>query len=460
MKRIFTLAIVFATTFISYSQSLGYQDLALLFSEDDNKGTARFTAMSGAFGAIGGDISAININPAGLGVYKNSAFSGTFNTRETDIAATYYDNTFTTQEELFDISHAGAVLVFENGYRSNWNKFAIGFNYRIKKDFRNSIFARGNSDFATFTEFPLDANSTPIEYSISDEQSFQTIMNGQISEFSVGLSAVHENKLYIGAAVNSYDLDFNQAALLKESNRDGEGNMLDASLYQETYTTGIGLSFNAGFIYKLHQNFRFGVSYQTKTWFTELIEETNITDNDGFYGNTEIIVDSEDDIYDNTVDGIPVQALVYRLQTPSKLTASAAFVFGRAGLISFDYTNKKYRDMELSDADFSVENEFFQNGLRDTHSFNVGTEWRIDRLSFRGGYRFEQSPFSNALETEGVKGYSFGGGYNFGDLKVDVSYSDNNRTGMYNFYPQFNQVNPADLTIDNRTITATVTLNL
>ena len=51
MKKYFILAISFAMAFTSYSQSLGYTDLGVLFSENDNNGTARFTAMSGAFGA-------------------------------------------------------------------------------------------------------------------------------------------------------------------------------------------------------------------------------------------------------------------------------------------------------------------------------------------------------------------------------------------------------------------------
>jgi hypothetical protein len=64
---------------VSFSQSLGYQDLGILFSQNDNNGSARFSAMSGAFGALGGDISSININPAGLSVFNNSMFTGSFN---------------------------------------------------------------------------------------------------------------------------------------------------------------------------------------------------------------------------------------------------------------------------------------------------------------------------------------------------------------------------------------------
>ena len=48
------------------AQVISYSDAAILFSGDDNNGTARFNAMSGAFGALGGDLSGGDVNPAGL----------------------------------------------------------------------------------------------------------------------------------------------------------------------------------------------------------------------------------------------------------------------------------------------------------------------------------------------------------------------------------------------------------
>ena len=40
-------------------------------------GTARYTAMSGAFGALGGDFSVLSTNPAGIGIYRSSEISFT-----------------------------------------------------------------------------------------------------------------------------------------------------------------------------------------------------------------------------------------------------------------------------------------------------------------------------------------------------------------------------------------------
>ena len=460
MKKITTTIAFFAVTIMFYGQSLGYQDLALLFSQDDGNGTARFTAMSSAFGALGGDMSAVNINPAGLSVFNNSAFSGSLNSRQTNTISNYYGTNTNNQNQFLNISQAGAVFVFKNAHKSDWNNFVLGFNYRITKDFTNSFNSKGNSGIATFRNFPLDENEPISDYSIAEEQRFFNDYAGDISEMNIAFSSVHKNSLYLGASLNFYDLSFSQRATLVEFNNDGSGNTLDANLYQENLITSSGVSLNLGFIYKAHQNFRFGLSYQTPTMFTEVLEESNIVDNDGFMGDTEIVVSNNSIIYDNTSGGYyPSQRFIYKLKTPSKLTASAAIIFGKKGLLSIDYVNKNYRNMKLSNADFSDENQFFQNELRKTHALNIGSEWRFERLSLRGGYKFEQSPDKMALDSDNLAGYSFGGGYNFGNFKLDFAYSDNNRTAPYNFYPGFN-VNSANLSIDNKVFTATVSINL
>jgi hypothetical protein len=467
MKKLLTIAALFAATLMSQSQSLGYQDLGVLFSQDDNSGSARFTAMSGAFGALGGDISSINVNPAGISVFKNSMFSGTFNSRSTDITSNYYGNSRTTQDQFINISQAGAVLVFDSAFSQDWTKFAIGFNYRISKDFDNSFITQGNSGIATFTEYPLDNNTTPLNYNIADEQRFNNIYGGEISELNIAFSSVHQNKIHLGLGLNFYDLNFSQQSTLTEFNSDVNGNELDANFYQENFTTGTGFSLNAGFIYKANRNFRFGLSYQTPTWYTEIIEESNIVNNDGFYGDTQIIVSDDNLVYNNTSGGFfPSQGLIYRLKTPSKLTASAALIFGKNGLLSFDYTNKNYKNIKLSGDDFLGENQFFQNRLKNTHDFRMGTEWRFDKFSVRGGLFKEQTPNTNNIlnansivNSSDIEGYSFGAGYNFGSFKLDFAYTDNNRIAAYNMYSGFN-VNSTNLMLDNRVFTATVTLGL
>jgi len=62
-----------------YSISISSQTLndVLEFSIENPIGTARFESMGGAFGALGGDLSSININPAGSAVFNDNEYGFT-----------------------------------------------------------------------------------------------------------------------------------------------------------------------------------------------------------------------------------------------------------------------------------------------------------------------------------------------------------------------------------------------
>jgi len=283
MKKIISFVVFAALTSASYSQSLGYQNIATMFSRNDENGSARFVAMGGAFGAIGGDVSSMTINPAGISIFNGNNAAIAFQIRNTEIATTYYNNILTTQEDFFNISNAGAVLTFENNIDNDWSKFAFGVNFRVTADFENRFNAKGNSGFSSFDNFPLDESEIPIVYNISESQEFSNFYNGELSELNFVFSGVYQEKLHVGAGLNFYDINFSQQIVLKENNNDGFENTLTSRFYQENFTNGVGFSMSAGFIYKPTKAFRIGLSYQSPTWYTELIENTNIINNDGFF---------------------------------------------------------------------------------------------------------------------------------------------------------------------------------
>lgn len=461
MKKATLFVFFLAISMPIFSQSLGYEDLAILFSKDNNSGTARYNAMSGAFGALGGDVAAIKINPAGAAVFKNSMFSASVNNRTSEINTKFYNTNTLTQEEYFNFNQAGAAFVYKLYSNSDWDKFVFSFNYSVRNNFDSHFIASGNSGFASFIEFPLDTGNPKIQYTNAESQNFTNNTRGELAEYNFAISGLYQDDLYIGAAINTFDLKFSQQSILREQNNDGNGNTLNAKFYQENNTLGTGFSISAGAIYKASKSLRLGFSYQTPVWFTEINEETNIIDNNGFLGDTEISVSNNNTIYDNTTgNNFPIQGFTYKLKTPAKTTASLAYIFGKSGLFSVDYSLKNYRNIKLSNADFNTENQYFLNNLRNTYTLNIGSEWRFKALSIRGGYHYEQSPDANAIETDNIKGYSFGAGYSFGNAKLDFAYQDKTNTQLYNFYPQYNQVNAADLNIDNKIITATLTINL
>ena len=65
---------VFAILLCGLPLLLNAQDAfdVLQLSQTELRGTSRFQAMAGAFGALGGDLSTLTQNPGGIGVYRNS----------------------------------------------------------------------------------------------------------------------------------------------------------------------------------------------------------------------------------------------------------------------------------------------------------------------------------------------------------------------------------------------------
>jgi len=129
-------------------------------------------------------------------------------------------------------------------------------------------------------------------------------------------------------------------------------------------------------------------------------------------------------------------------------------------LISLDYIYKNYSNIKLSNASFTEENIAFDRDLESTGQLRIGTEWRFDDLSIRGGYHVGKNPYKNAFDSDDNEGYSFGAGYKFKGGKLDFSYQKSTNTSSYNFYPQYNQVNATDLDFDTSKFTATLVLNI
>ncbi len=451
MKKLF-LAAMLCIAYISNAQTLGYNDIGVLFSKENSNGTARFNAMSGAFGALGGDISAIEVNPAGAAVFINSEFAASFNINNLEIVSNFYGNNELSENDVTNLSQAGGVFVFKNfSNNSGWKKVALGFNFSMANDFENMWFAKGNSGFAPITDF---YDNDPVVYINSDGQYIENIAEGRNNKYTFTFASEYNDNLYVGASISTYDLEYYQQVLIEEYNSDTNGNILDISQIQELFTYGDGFSFNIGFISKPNDNVRLGLAYQSPVWYT--LAEDFIDFDVNIYENDIDITNNfpEEDTYSG------INAFDYKLRTPSKLTGSFAYIFEKQGLISIDYVYKNYSNTKLSNGDFSSENQDFKSDLESVGELRIGTEWRFDNISLRGGYHLEKSPYKSAIDSDNIEGFSFGAGYKFRGGKIDFSYQKFTNTASYNFYPQFNQLNPTELDIDTSKFTATLVLNI
>ncbi len=72
------LFLLLSSLTFSVAQSQDITD-AVRYAHYNLSGTARFRAMGGAFGALGGDLSSINVNPAGSAIFSNNQITLTFN---------------------------------------------------------------------------------------------------------------------------------------------------------------------------------------------------------------------------------------------------------------------------------------------------------------------------------------------------------------------------------------------
>lgn len=119
---------------------------ALRYSTEDIYGTARYRAMSGAFGALGGDISAINTNPAGSAVFAGSEADFSFGDTSHKNNTLFFGTKTENKTSDFNLGQFGVVFSIPNGQDSQWRKFSLGFNYQTTQNFNiNNININGNS---------------------------------------------------------------------------------------------------------------------------------------------------------------------------------------------------------------------------------------------------------------------------------------------------------------------------
>jgi hypothetical protein len=471
---------------------------AVRYSQENLTGTARFRAMSGAFGALGGDLSAINVNPAGSAIFSNNQIASTLSNNNTSNDSNYFGTNSTSKDTSFDLNQAGGVFVFKDP-NNNWRKIAVAINFENTNSFGNSLISSGTNPNRSVADYFLSyANGVPLnvldnytygELSYGEQQAFlgynayvinpvdvnnsnntlytsnvlkggnyyqenTSLTTGFNGKLSFNAATSYKDKIYLGVNLNSHFTDFRQSSSFYEDNN----NTLESvdrvnrlKFENDLYTHGTGFSFQVGAIAKVTNEIRLGLAYQSPTWYSlsdELSQKLVAVSSNTSRELAPDIVDPQITNYFSP----------YKLQTPSKITGSFAYVFGKTGLISIDYAVKDY-----SATKFKPENDSYYSGLNNTMStilnstgeLRIGGEYKINEWSLRGGYRFEQSPYKNTTTMGDLTGYSGGFGYNFGATKLDLAYSTAKRITQQGF---FNQGFTDGASINSKNNVVTVTL--
>ena len=489
MKKIFALAIVSLTM-----TSIQAQDIndALRYAQTDLGGTARFRSMSGAFGALGGDFSAINVNPAGSVIFANNQVGVSLSNYNSSNNSNYFGNNTSDRRNSLDLNQAGGVFVFNNyDKKSDWKKFAFTINYENTKNLDNSTFSAGTNpnnsvanyflsyangvSLGTLSNYnfndlyyneqqaylgynsyiinPIPLASDPTNYTNANINSYssgiasggnyyqenRTRTTGYNGKLAFNFSGQYTDKWFFGLNLNSHFLDYRQSSSFFETNNNpkyASGSTVDVIHFNnDLYTYGSGFSFNLGTIFKPVKEVRIGLAYESPAWYRLTDELSQRVTTSGYGLNA-----TQDNTQYSGIITDPNTTMVfqpYKLQTPGKLTTSFAYLFGKRGLISLDYAVKDYSGTSYGPAnDFSSTNATMSSLLTTSNEVRIGGEYKVQKISIRGGYRWEQSPYKDGKTIGDLTGYSGGLGYNFGATKLDLAYAYAKREYNQQFFSQ------------------------
>lgn len=389
------------------------RNTAEIYGNSSMMGSSKYNAMAGSMGALGGDFSTLNSNPAGIAVSIASEFSGTLSIKSNKNTTSYNGKSLDYKINNTDLGNVGGVATFPIDGSSPWKFVNIGVNY-------------SNQSIEDYTETPGDAN---LIYDIKDNTGVlidQLAFDGHaynrygnLSKMSVGVGANYNNNIYLGLGLN-----FHNVGLDQYDSASFTGNSGVNDVYNKQYTpfseSSDGFSASVGVIGKINPQFRLGASIETPTWW-----------------NIQRIYSE----YDNPTDGSYTEDR--KLSSPMKATVSAAYVANKNFAINVDYTlgltKPKYKEYGSPEKEL---NNFFSNNSANLSEVKVGAEYRINAFRLRGGYGYAASPFDSVslstISSTGTVGNSSyndllvgkrntigaGIGYDFQSFYIDAAYQN------------------------------------
>ena len=419
MKRIYY---IIALLFLSASVSAQNLVDALRYSDFRTSGTARSTAMGNAFGALGGDFTSASINPAGIGLYRSSEFVFTPNINNVNADATYLNQTASESKYNLAVQNVGYVANFDmNGKSGSLVSVSLGVGYNRMNNFNlERMVMATNANSSLLDQFTANANAgiwsnnyeelawntgllwydeatdeywndiTDAGHGQSQRKSYE--QKGSIDEFVFSIGANFNHKFYLGATVGIHDVYFRETTSLYEYDEVGNIPFVDDFTFN-TYlrTTGTGVNFKLGAIFKPTNELRLGLAVHTPTFYSM---------QDSYDNTMYSFIESSPD---EQKDFSPINNYDYDLQTPLRAILSAAYVVGKKAILSVDYEFVDYSTIEFSDGGdgygFFDENQDIEEAYKAVGNLRLGAEYRLNNnVSIRGGYEFYPSPFeSNAF---------------------------------------------------------------
>lgn len=444
---------------------------SVIFSQYETGATARFRALGNAQTALGGDLSNINGNPAGLGFFNTSDFSVSLDYFGDRNRATYFGNQTTANQDRIGLNQLGIVFNLPNmrargsDLESGWLNFNVGIGYHKTNSFNSRINYSGVNPNNSIGDFMVDQNAYVGSFlgdigwdmglvdqvgannpfyamtSLDNTQGAMDNFSGTQSETNVSFGANYNNKFYIGGSVgfssilhrsNTFfyedgfiagadNLDYPANGELSRFITDQGYNELLNSYFeydQEFWKTtrGAGVNLKLGMIFRPTDMIRIGLNASSPTWYRmsdsydDYFGITNFDPNSG--QEISSFVDEEFDTYGE-----------YNLRTPYRLSGGIAAVFSR-GLISADVEYVDYASMRVTSSDNFMTAQYDQaisDSFQGAFNFKVGGELMVvPQFLLRAGYNHSGNPYQAADFK--MQSFSGGMGYRMGNYYVDLTY--------------------------------------
>lgn len=491
MKKIFLSACLLSLFMAHAHAQETYENTKLI--DNDLNGTARYVGMGGAMEALGADISVINSNPAGIGLFRRSSGSVSFGLVSQDGASSFkYGN---KTNASFD--QAGFVYSMRDGRRTFIN---FGFNYHKSKNFDYILNAASGLNGASqhklsymkalANENYLDKTSSGWRgkfaytsqldnlyyntlmmtssdgffYNDASRYAFGRAETGYIGEYDFNSSVNVNDRVYLGVTVGIHDVHYTGHSLYNEAlvnlNNQTAG---DITVNDERRITGTGYNASFGIIFRPvdASPFRIGLSVTTPTLYdlktsnyTYLINNTKADGGGKLQGD-----------YPNYTTG---ESYEFKLFTPWKFGVSLGHTVGNYLALgaSYEYADYSRLDTRVNDGydvdywgdvyEHSSSDEPMNRHTRETlkavSTFKIGAEAKVmPNLAVRAGYNYVSpmfkkegykdgnidsygSNYSSATDYtnwEATNRYTVGVGYTLGKMSFDLAYQYAQTNGKF-----------------------------
>jgi hypothetical protein len=474
MKRFLLAAVAWMSSWVHAQEPAD----ALRYSWTIASGTARQQAIGGAMGSLGGDLSALYVNPAGLAFYRTGDLVLTPAFHSLKNNATYYNRTESDNKNYLSFGASGLVMGNPDAGRRNKKKssaFAIAFNRTA--GFGNNLLYRGAQNQSSYSQKFLeeiqnqnvkDANAVAQNFPFGTSLAFNTYWidtigggsagnyqfqtrapvatgllqenrigtKGGIYDLSLGGAANYDDKLYVGGSLSVPFLYFKRSATFTEADATEDiNNKFDfASITENLTTGGVGFNIKAGVIYKPAEKVRLGLAFHSPTFFF-LSDEYNAsvtTHTESYQG---LLTQSS-----GTFTGGSDAEFRYTLMTPYRLIASFSYVlrevedvskqkgFLTADIEFVNYKAASFLPDERNSDDFTRNylksvNRAIDNAYKGTFNFRAGGELKFTTIMLRLGGAYYGNPYRNIHGENGsVAQFSGGLGYRHKGMFIDLTY--------------------------------------